>query len=125
MHGDHRTCRRSSPYHAVHSPVPRAVFNYNCVPGHNSQSVDAKGKGIQSNQCGKKTYLVHVLYILIGIILMACHSLLHPSIQGIPINVSVIQGGMFSAGVEVACLLADVAFLEMDGVCAEFFQADW
>lgn len=45
--------------------------------------------------------------------------------QGIPINVSVIQGGMFSAGVEVACLLADVAFLEMDGVCAEFFQAEW
>ncbi|CAM9454665.1 unnamed protein product [Pylaiella littoralis] len=46
-------------------------------------------------------------------------------LEGIPINVSVIQGGMFSAGVEVACLLADVAFLEMDGVCAEFFQADW
>lgn len=53
------------------------------------------------------------------------HPLLHPLLQGIPINVSVIQGGMFSAGVEVACLLADVAFLEMDGVCAEFFQADW
>ncbi|CAM9206033.1 unnamed protein product, partial [Scytosiphon promiscuus] len=46
-------------------------------------------------------------------------------LQGIPLNVSAVQEGMFSAGVEVACLLADVAFLEMDGVCAEFFQADW
>eukprot|EP00752_Nemacystus_decipiens_P011328 g10066.t1 len=46
-------------------------------------------------------------------------------LRGIPINVSSVQGGMFSAGVEVACLLADVAFLEMDAVCAEFFQAEW
>ncbi|CAM9190588.1 unnamed protein product [Ectocarpus sp. 13 AM-2016] len=46
-------------------------------------------------------------------------------LHGIPIDVPAIQGGMFSAGVEVACLLADVALLEMDAVCAEFFQADW
>lgn len=45
--------------------------------------------------------------------------------QGIPIDVPTIQGGVFSAGVEVACLLADVALLQMDEVCAEFFQADW
>lgn len=45
--------------------------------------------------------------------------------QGIPLNISSIRGGMFSAGVEVACLLADVALRQMDDVCAEFFQADW
>lgn len=45
--------------------------------------------------------------------------------QGIPIDVPTIQGGVFSAGVEVACLLADVALLQMDEVCSEFFQADW
>lgn len=45
--------------------------------------------------------------------------------QGIPIDVPTIRGGVFSAGVEVACLLADIALLQMDEVCAEFFQADW
>lgn len=45
--------------------------------------------------------------------------------QGIPIDVALVQGEVFSAGVEVACLLVDIALKQMDDVCAEFFQADW
>lgn len=46
-------------------------------------------------------------------------------VQGIPIDVLSVQAEVFGAGVEVACLLVDVALKQMDDVCAEFFQADW
>ncbi|CAM9431718.1 unnamed protein product, partial [Discosporangium mesarthrocarpum] len=46
-------------------------------------------------------------------------------LQGIPINVTTVKEGIFSSGVEVSCILADVSLRQMDDVCAEFFQADW
>jgi hypothetical protein len=46
-------------------------------------------------------------------------------LDGIPIDLASVQSGVFSSGVEVACLLADVALSQMDTVCAEFWQAEW
>lgn len=47
------------------------------------------------------------------------------SLEGIPINMAAVQSGVFGSGVEVACLLADIALKAADDTCAGFFQADW
>ncbi len=46
-------------------------------------------------------------------------------LQGIPIDVAAIQAGVCSSGVEVACILTDIALIQMDTICADFFQAEW
>ncbi len=46
-------------------------------------------------------------------------------LQGIPVNVAAIQAGVYSSGVEVSCILTDIALIQMDTVCADFFQAEW
>ncbi|CAM9536665.1 unnamed protein product [Chrysoparadoxa australica] len=46
-------------------------------------------------------------------------------LEGIPINTSMVNAGIFSSGIEVACLLVDIALKQMDDVCSEFFQAEW
>ncbi len=46
-------------------------------------------------------------------------------LQGIPIGVAAIQAGVYSSGVEVSCILTDIALIQMDTMCADFFQAEW
>jgi hypothetical protein len=45
-------------------------------------------------------------------------------LDGVPIDTAAINAGVHSSGVEVACLLADIALKQVDDVCAEFFQAE-